>query len=63
MQTLSLELKEWFDIAYGHLLDVYVEEFDETLNKFYEISAALLRELMRSDSKNAQEGAKDLLGE
>jgi hypothetical protein len=62
MQTLQLDSNEWFDIAYGHLVDVYVEEFDETLNKFYEISVALLRELMRSDSKKAQEGVKELLG-
>jgi hypothetical protein len=62
MQILPIDPNEWFDIAFGQLVGAYNEAFDETLNKFYEISVALLRELMRSDSKKAQEGVKELLG-
>jgi hypothetical protein len=62
LQVLPIGQDEWFDIAYGHLVNTYDDDFDEILAHFYNASVALFRELSRSDSKKAQEGLKELLG-
>lgn len=62
LQVLPIGQDEWFDIAYGHLVNTYDDDFDDILTHFYNASVALFRELSRSDSKKAQEGLKELLG-